>query len=34
MSLQTTPDCWNIQKLQMNLTRPDNPQTPAEEFFQ
>ena len=31
---QTTPDCWNMAKLQLNLTRPDNPQTPAEEFFQ
>ncbi|XP_070502342.1 sodium- and chloride-dependent GABA transporter ine-like isoform X2 [Chironomus tepperi] len=29
-----TPDCWNIAKLNSNMTRPNNPQTPAEEFFQ
>ncbi|KAG5684760.1 hypothetical protein PVAND_013974 [Polypedilum vanderplanki] len=29
-----TPDCWNMEKLKLNLTRPNNPQTPAEEFFQ
>lgn len=29
-----TPDCWNIDKINKNLTRPENPQTPAEEFFQ
>ncbi|CRL04725.1 CLUMA_CG017785, isoform A [Clunio marinus] len=30
----TTPDCWTLQRKMMNLSRPDNPQTPTEEFFQ
>lgn len=30
----TTPDCWIPERAQANMTRPVNPRTPSEEFFE